>query len=312
MKTVALGWSGVQVSAACLGAMRFGTRTDEKTSFRILDVYTEAGGTFLDTANVYAAWEPGAKGGESESLLGRWMRDRKNRDRLFVATKVGSRFQKTGIGPTSAQIRTALDDSLRHTGIDRVDLLYAHFDDPNTPQEEVLAAFADAIQAGKVRFPGASNFRAWRLAEARVVCEKRGFPGFVCVQERYSYLQPVVGCRSGTQVAANEDVLEYCRRHNLRLLAYSPLLSGVYGRADRKVAEPYQCRVNEKRMETLRAMAQEKGVTPNQIVFAWMANSEPAVIPIIGASAEDQIRENLAAMDLALGPEDMKRLNAAA
>lgn len=309
MKTLSLGHSGVQVSAICLGTMRFGTRTDEATSFAILDAYMDAGGSFIDTANVYAVWEPGGKGGESESLLGRWFKARGNRGKCFVASKLGSRLQPGGLGLRASQIETECDASLRRMGIDSIDLYYAHFDDPVTPYEETFAAFDRLIKAGKVRYLGASNHRAWRLEAARTFCEQRGLPSYCCVQQRFSYLQPVVGATFGVQVAANEDLQTYTTARGMRLIAYSPLLGGAYsGRPDRPVTSQYNTPHNEHRMATAHSAAKRLGVTPSQLVLSWMLHLENPVLPIIGNSSVAQLRENLAALDLRLTPQDMEEL----
>lgn len=312
MKTVPLGNSGVQVSAMCLGTMRFGTSTDEGTSFRILDAAMEAGVTFMDTANVYSAWVPGFKGGESETLLGKWMKERRNRDRIFLATKLGSRFQVSGRGLKPAQVRDELDASLKRLQVGHVDLLYSHFDDPSTPIADTMQTYAEVIRTGRVRFIGASNFAAWRLGEVRRVCEDPRVPGYVCVQQRYSYAQPVVGAKFGLQVAANDDLVDYCRQFGLTLIAYSPLLGGAYGgRVDRPFTVQYQSVRNDRRLAVLKAMAEKKRITASQLVLAWMMNTTPRVVPIIGASTIEQFRENLAASEIALSPADMESLDKA-
>jgi aryl-alcohol dehydrogenase-like predicted oxidoreductase len=309
MKQLSLGTTGVEVSAICLGAMRFGTRTDEATSFAILDAYLEAGGSFLDTANIYAVWEPGGKGGESEALLGRWFKARGNRKACFLATKMGSKLQPGGLGLRAAQIETECEASLRRMGVETIDLYYAHFDDPVTPYEETFAAFDRLIRAGKVRFLGASNHRAWRLEASRAFCQSRGFASYCCVQQRLSYLQPVVGATFGNQVAANEDLLDYARSRNVRVLAYSPLLGGTYGnRPDRPVSDPYNTPHNAQRMHTVTTMAARLGVTPSQVVLAWMLHGDPAVLPIVGVSTPGQLRENLGALQVRLSAADRDEL----
>jgi aryl-alcohol dehydrogenase-like predicted oxidoreductase len=166
MRTVPLGNTGVEVSAFCLGTMYLGSREDKATSYRLLDQYVEAGGSFLDTANTYARWMPGCAGGESETLLGAWMRERKNRSRLFVATKVGFAYPGVERGLRAHQIQTECEKSLQRLRTDTIDLCQAHVDDRNTPMEETLEAFDRLVRAGKVRFVGASNFAVWRLEEA--------------------------------------------------------------------------------------------------------------------------------------------------
>lgn len=300
MKSLPLGPTGLSVSNLCLGTMRFGTTTDEATSCATLDAYAAAGGNFLDTANVYAAWG-GGQGGESESVIGRWLRDRGHRDRFIIASKAGSRLQPGGRSLRRDVLARECDASLRRLGVDTIDLYYAHFDDFTLPVEEIIAGFQALIQAGKVRFLGASNYYTWRLQQAGgALC---------CVQQRYSYLQPVTGASFGVQVTANEDLLAYLRARQLPLLAYSPLLGGLYDKPDRPLPAQYAAAVNEQRLRVIRDLAREKNVTANQLVFAWLLRHDFPVIPLIGASSVAQLQQNLAAADLVLTDAELTRLN---
>lgn len=309
MKTRALGHSGVEVSALCLGTMYFGSRTDEATSYQLLDQYVEAGGTFLDTANIYACWVPGYVGGESEVLLGRWMKERRNRQQIFVASKVG--FEMPGVerGLRAAQIEAECEKSLKRLGIESIDLYYAHIDDRRTPLEETMAAFARLVQAGKVRFIGASNFLAWRLEQANCVSRSNGWPEYCCIQQRHSYLRPKPGASFAPQIAANDDLLDLCQSRNITLLAYSVLLSGAYTRAERPIPEGYVGPDSDARLAALRAVAEETGATPNHVILAWMMGGQPSVLPLIAASTDKQLQENLDALDLKLTAEQMLRLS---
>lgn len=313
MRTVPLGNTGVDVSALCLGAMYFGTRNDERTSFELLDQYVAAGGTFIDTANIYAHWVEGGQGGESESLLGRWMKARGNRADLFLASKVG--FNMPGIerGLTAAQIEAECEKSLRRMGVETIDLYYAHVDDRVTPLDETLAAFDRLVRAGKVRFIGASNYLAWRLEQAHWVSKTHDWASFCCVQQRYTYLRPKPGASFDPQISANDDLLDYvrARRHDFTLLAYSALLGGAYVRDDRPVPEQYRGPDAEARLRVLREVAAETGATPNQVVLAWMMHSDPPVIPLIAASEPRHLAENIGALDVRLSAGQMERLNCA-
>ena len=309
MRTVPLGNTGLQVSAFCLGTMHLGSRTDRETSYRILDRYVGAGGSFLDTANNYAMWVPGYVGGESETLLGEWMRERKNRAQMFIATKVGFDYPGVERGLRAHQIETECEKSLKRLGIDTIDLYYAHRDDRNTPMEETIEAYNRLIKAGKVRFIGASNFLAWRLEQARWVSQTHGWAGYCCIQQRYSYIRPKPGASFGHQTAANDDLLDYCHARGIRMLAYSPLLSGAYTRADRAFPGQYLGPDTDARLAALKAASEEVGATANQVVLAWMVQSDPLVIPLVGAGTVDQLQENLGALTIGLSAEQMARLN---
>ena len=309
MRTVPLGNSGVEVSIFCLGAMYFGSRTDKNTSYHLLDQYIEAGGSFIDTANIYARWVSGCVGGESETLLGEWMRERKNRHRLFIASKVGFDYPGAACGLKAHQIEEECDKSLKRLGIETLDLYYAHVDDRNTPMEETMEAFHRLVTAGKVRFIGASNFMAWRLEEAHGVSQTHDWAEYCCIQQRHTYIRPRTGTNFAPQVAVNDDLLDYCRTRGLTLLAYSPLLSGAYCREDRRIQSQYVGHETNLRLVTLRQIAEEVGATMNQVVLAWMIQNEPSIIPLVAASTREQMEENLGALTITLSPEQMVNLN---
>jgi len=277
-------------------------------SDRLLDQYSDAGGSFFDTANIYACWVDGFVGGESETLLGRWMKARQNRSSVFLATKVG--FEMPGVprGLTAPLIELECDKSLRRLGVETIDLYYAHIDDRATPLEETMTALAQLVKKGKVRYLGASNYLAWRLEEARLTCADLGLPEFVAIQQRHSYLSPIPSLWAGPQVPSNDDLLDYCRNRRVTLLAYSPLLGGAYTRSDRPLPDAYADERNLRRLETLRSVAKEKSATANQIVLAWMLASHPVALPLIAASSVTQLAENLGALNVELSPEDLAQL----
>lgn len=309
MRTRPLGSTGVDVSALCLGAMYFGSRNDEAASYRMLDQYLDAGGTFIDTANIYAHWVPGNKGGESERLLGKWMAERKNRAELFIATKVGFGYPGVEQGLRAAQIEAEVEKSLKRLGIETIDLYYAHNDDRGTPLEETLEAFYRLVKAGKVRYLGASNFVDWRLEKARWISRTHDWPEYVCIQQRYSYLRPKPGADFSPQVAANDELLAYCKSEKVTLIAYSVLLSGAYTREERHFPEQYLGADTNARLKTLHEISQELEVTPNQVILAWMLQRD--IIPLIAASTTDQMVENLGALDIELSSNQMQRLSEA-
>jgi aryl-alcohol dehydrogenase-like predicted oxidoreductase len=316
MDKVPLGQTGVEVSALCLGTMYFGSLTDEAAAFQILDHYVGLGGTFLDTANIYAAWLEGYVGGESETVIGRWLKKRGNRDRMFIATKVGGVLHRgnTPLYPDAPRLRAAqviseCQNSLRRLGIDTIDLYYAHMDDRSTPLEETLEGLTRLIKSGQVRFIGASNISAWRLAEARLISDTLSLARYCCVQQRYTYLRPTPRANFAPQVAVNDELLAYVRAKNITLLAYSPLLSGAYTRPDSVLPEQYVGPDSEARMMALNTVAAEHNATANQIVLAWLCQNSPQAVPLIGVENVDQLNENLASQTIVLSDAQLAHLN---
>jgi aryl-alcohol dehydrogenase-like predicted oxidoreductase len=334
METMELGQTGQRVSTLALGAMQMGNATDEPESRRILDRYLDAGGSFLDTADCYEWWaKPGSRGGESEALLGRWMRDGGHRDRVFLATK-GSALphhspdlwaadgtpdwelaRRTFAGAGADTLRHALDGSLRRLGTDHVDLYYVHVDDRSTPLEETLEALSGLVTAGKVRYLGWSNVRTWRLERIRQLCERHGWAAPVAVQQQHSYLYPRGGVDT-TSIVADEQ-LDYLAAHrDLTLVAYSPILKGVYDDPAKRdghwMMGPYAGPDSERRIEVLTSVAAELGVKPNQVVLAWLlAQESPRALPLIGPRTYEQLEDALPALDIKLDADQLARLAAA-
>jgi aryl-alcohol dehydrogenase-like predicted oxidoreductase len=319
MRTVTLGDTGLQTSAMCLGCMYFGTRVDEATSFLLLDRWFAAGGRFLDTANNYAFWVDGSRGGTSELLLGRWLHDRGVRDEIVLATKVGGRPTVAGggfdalEGLSAPAIAAAVDESLQRLQTDYIDLLYAHWDDRGVPIEETVGAFGALVASGKVRHVGASNTRSRRLERARAAARAQGVTPYCCVQQRHSYLRPRPGAEVSptTTVTADDDLFDLCASENVGVLGYSPLLGGAFTREDRPLPAAYRGPDSDARLAVLRAVAAERGATPNQVALAWMMGSTPAVVPLVAASSEAQLDELVAAADLTLDADARARLDAA-
>lgn len=311
MKKRELGETGVEVSALCLGAMYLGTKQNKQESFALLDQFFETGGNFFDTANIYAHWVPGGTGGESENTLGAWISIRGNRDQVFVASKVGFEYGDVPRSLRAKVIEEECNKSLKRMGLETIDLYYAHNDDRSTPLEETMEAFHRLVQAGKIRFIGASNYLAWRLEEAKWVSRSNGWPEYCCIQQRHTYIRKRNGTTFSPQVAVNDDLLDYCNNRKITLLAYSALLSGAYTRPDRHLDEQYLGSDTDNRLETLKAVANEKRTPINQIVLAWMMHSNPSVIPLIAASTREQMQENLHALDVILDSNDINRLDRA-
>jgi aryl-alcohol dehydrogenase-like predicted oxidoreductase len=307
---IKLGNSGIEVSQICLGTMYFGTKVDPKMSYSMLDQYFESGGRFLDSANKYACWIEGFKGGDSEMIIGKWMRERQNRKEMFVATKLGfDHPPDVSAGLKASQIEEECEKSLMRMKTDVIDLYYAHCDDRDTPMEETLEAFNRLVQAGKVRYIGASNFMTWRLEEAHWISKNNGWESYQCIQQAHTYIRPMPGGWNPGRESGKE-LFDYCRTRNITLLAYCPLRQGAYTRNDRPI--PWPGPDTDVRLKILERIADKKEATHNQIILAWMMQSNPQVIPVMAASNPDQMKENLNAINFKLQNEDMEQLDKAA
>ncbi|MEU7710841.1 aldo/keto reductase [Micromonospora chalcea] len=312
-----------KVSVLSLGAMLFGTATDEATSYAILDRYVEAGGTFIDTSDNYAFWQNGGQGGESEELLGRWRRSRGVGDEVVIATKLGARPLAPGTsyvdnpeGLSAKVIRESAERSRERLGLDRIDLLYAHIEDHTVALRETVEGFAELVAEGTVGLLGASNHRAWRVERARALAAAAGLPGYEVLQYHRSYLPrrldvPSELDRDGDVGWVGPDLLSYLRAEpQLTLVAYSPLLKGAYVRPER-LGEEYAVPATPARLEALRAVAAETGATVNQVVLAWLMGGDIPAVPLVGFSSVAQLEESLGAVDLELTPEQRTRLDTA-
>jgi len=311
MKTLRLGNTEVEVSALCLGTDSIGSKISRETSFQLMDLFREKGGTFVDTANFYASWVPGCRGGESETTIGLWMKERGNRDQMVISSKLGFDYPGCGGGLSAAEIERECEKSLQRLQTDRIDLYHAHRDDPDTPLEETMEAFDRLVKMGKVRAIGASNLRVWRIAEANTVCRINGWTQYSAVEQRYTYLRPRHGADFGPQICINDDLKDYCRSRNMTLVAYSVLLQGAYTREDRAVPAQFAGLDADARLAALQTVSAEVNATFNQVIIAWMRQSDPPVLPIIAGSKPEQLSENIAALDITLTDDQMKRLDRA-
>lgn len=311
MQKVNLADTGLSVGALALGTDSIGSKIDRETSFRLLDLFREQGGTFIDTGNFYAAWLPGCQGGESESTIGLWMIDRSARNEMVVSTKLGFDYPGCPGGLSSLEIERECEKSLRRLQTDRLDLFYAHRDDAQTPLEETMAAFDRLVRAGKVRAIGASNLRVWRIAQANAVSREHKWARYSVVEQRHTYLRPRHGADFGPQICINEDLKDYCRSGGMALVGYSVLLQGAYTRSDRPLPAQYAGPDANQRLAALRQVAQEIGADANQVVIAWMRQSNPPVLPIIAGSSPEQLRHNIASLAISLNADQMQRLDTA-
>ena len=311
MKQIRLGHSEVCVSTLALGTDLIGSRIDRETSFALLDRFAEKGGTFIDTGNFYAAWLPGCVGGESETTIGAWMKDRGVRHRMQISTKLGFDYPGSAGGLSEEEIERECEKSLRRLQTDYLDLYQAHRDDPQTPVEETMEAFNRLTEAGKVRAIGASNLPVWRIAEGNTVSRLNGWRQYSAVEQRHTYLRPRHGADFGPQLLINNDLKSYVKRDGITLIGYSVLLQGGYTRAERGIPAQYAGPEADERLAALRAVAAETGATPNQVIIAWMLASDPMVLPIVAGSRLEQLSENIAALDLKLSEQQVRRLDTA-
>ena len=348
-RTISNGATSFEVSTLCLGTMFFGTRTDTATSLEILDRFAEAGGTFVDTANNYNTWV-GGHGRDSEDVLGEWIRRRGGLGDVRLATKLGAAKKDPAlplqtVEPTNYQglsaevVAREARLSLQHLGIDRIDVLYGHVDDRETPLAETVGAFGQLQREGIVGISGISNVALWRLVEAREEALRQGVAPYGVVQQGYSYVYPSPAAGRTNDVSA--DLLDYAQslaagagagadaaagaaagagadgqadaagRPPLTITAYSPLHQGAFTRDDKPLWAPMRHASNRERLRVLHDVAAEIGATPNQVALAWLLGGAVPVIPVVGISSVAQLDEALAAADLVLDPEVRARLDAA-
>lgn len=309
MQKTILGDTGKFISCIGLGTMYFGTKTDEKTSGDILDLYVSHGGSFLDTANKYASWIPGFYGGESEQQIGKWVKKRGNRQSLFIASKVGFPYRNVPRSLKKEIIISECEKSLKRLTTETIDLYFAHTCDSETPIDESMEAFYQLKKDGKIRFAGASNFYGWQLAEANAVARQQGWEGFCCLEQRHSYLEPGLRSNFGTQLLLSPEITKFCQLKNLSIIAYSPLLGGAYINKNHSLPVPYQSAENDFKLAKLREVSEELQVSPNAVVLAWMMQNSPTVIPLVAVSSILQLNENIKALSITLSEEQMLRLN---
>jgi aryl-alcohol dehydrogenase-like predicted oxidoreductase len=308
-----LGRSDLMVSPLCLGGNVFGWTADEATSFKVLDAYADAGLNFIDTADVYSTWVPGHKGGESEVIIGKWMKARGNRDKLVIATKVGSEIGPNQKGLSKSYIGSAVEASLQRLQTDYIDLYQSHRDDLDTPQQETLGAYEELIRDGKVRAIGASNFTAARLKEALDISAELGLP-------RYESLQPKYNLSDRAEYEAELEPL--CRREEIGVIPYYGLASGFLTGKYRSDADfgksvrggrmaAYLDDRGRRILAALDAVAARKNATPAQIALAWLMARPGITAPIASATSVEQIRDLVQATKVLLDNDDIAQLDRA-
>jgi aryl-alcohol dehydrogenase-like predicted oxidoreductase len=308
-----LGQSSLHIAPLAFGGNVFGWTTDEATSFALLDAFVAAGFNFIDSADVYSRWHPGNQGGESETILGKWLKARGNRDKVIVATKLGIEMGPGMNGLSRTYMMQAVEASLRRLQTDYIDLYQSHRDDPDTPIEETLSAYGDLIKQGKVREIGASNYSASRLAEALQISAAQGLPRYQSLQPLYNLVerQPYEG-----------ELENLCRTEKVGVIPFYSLASGFLtgkyrsaadteGRARGSRVAKY---LNDAGLRTLAALddvAKRYNAKPVQVALAWMIARPSITAPIASATNVDQLREIMRAPDIKLDADAIAQIDKA-
>ena len=308
-----LGNSGLEVAPLAFGGNVFGWTTDEPASFALLDAFVDAGFNLIDTADIYSTWVQGHKGGESETILGKWLKNSGKRENVIIASKVGKEMGPNLQGLSKAYIMQAVEASLRRLQTDYIDLYQSHADDPDTPLEETLEAYDQLIKQGKIRAIGASNYSAERLAQSLKASEQTGYP-------RYESLQPLFNLYDREDYEKELEPL--CREKGIGVINFFSLASGfltgkyrstadLTNRARGSFVEKYLNKRGFRIIEALDSVAQEHNITPAQVTIAWLISHPSITAPIASATNLEQLKELLEATTIELNPSAVDRLNQA-
>ncbi|SIO38635.1 aldo/keto reductase [Chitinophaga niabensis] len=311
MEKRTLGGTGIQIAPLVFGGNVFGWTADEPTSFRLLDAFTDAGFNGIDTSDNYTAWIPGNTGGDSERVIGKWLKQTGKRDKVVIATKVGGKFSEEKKGLKKAYILQSIEDSLTRLQTDHIDLYQTHYDDPETPIEETLEAYAEIVRSGKVRAIGTSNMTVERLAESLSISKQKGFPAYQSLQPEYNLMERE---KYETQYAP------FVKEHNIGVIPYFALASGfltgkyrnekdLEGSSRTKYVARY---LNEKGFKVLKALdevAAEYNSKPGTIAIAWVMAQPGITAPIASASSMAQFDDLIAAASVKLDAKALDLLN---
>lgn len=307
-----LGNSDLQIAPVVLGGNVFGWTIDEPTSFDVLDGFVDAGFNLVDTADVYSRWKPGNEGGESETIIGNWMKKRGNRSKIIVATKTGMELAD-GKGLAKVRILKRVEDSLRRLQTDYIDLFQSHKDDPDTPQEETLEAYEELVKQGKIRVIGASNFNAARLGEALEISKQKGYPSYISLQPQYNLYD---------RDMFEAELEPFCLEHNLGVITYfslaSGFLTGKYHSPEdyhKSARGPGMKRfMNDRGMKMLDALdevSKQLNATQAQVALAWLIARKSVTAPIVSATSTEQLKDILKAAELKLDAVAIDKLDTA-
>jgi aryl-alcohol dehydrogenase-like predicted oxidoreductase len=309
-----LGRSGLEFAPIVFGGNVFGWTADEAMSHKLLDAFVDAGYSFVDTADVYSRWAPGHKGGESEVVIGSWFRkDPSKRDKVQIATKCGMEMPNEGQGLSRAHIKKSVDASLKRLNTDRIDLFQSHRDDKDTPLEETLSTYDELIKAGKIRYIGASNYEAPRLAEAAKVARDKGLPAYVSLQPHYNLLE---------RPLFEGPLEDECVKEGLGVIPYWPLAAGFLSGKYRSEADLGKSQrgfgvkkyLTDKGLGVLKALdaaAKKHNASNVTVALAWIMQRSSITAPIVSATNLNQLKDLFAAPNLKLDAESVAALNKA-
>ncbi len=308
-----LGRSGLMAVPIAFGGNVFGWTADEARSFELLDAFVEGGGNLIDTADKYSSWVPGNRGGESETIIGRWLKRSGKRNRVLIATKAGMDLGGDRSGLSRRHLMRSVDESLGRLGIDCIDLYQAHIDDPNTPIEETLGAYADMIRAGKIRAIGASNYSAERLALALDTANRLGLPRFQTLQPEYNLMvrQPF-----------EASLQALCVREQVSVIPYYALASGFLTGKYRQAADAsgrarggrVATYLNERGFRILAALdtvAAQHRTSLTAVTLAWLRDRASVAAPIASATSAAQLNDLFASLQVELNEQSRQLLDEA-
>jgi aryl-alcohol dehydrogenase-like predicted oxidoreductase len=308
-----LGKSGIKVTPFCFGGNVFGWTANEQTSFNLLDTFVDSGFDFIDTADVYSIWAPGNKGGDSETIIGKWLKKNGKRDKVIIATKVGKPMGPDMKGLSKTYITRAVEDSLKRLQTDYIDLYQSHYDDKETPLTETLEAFTSLIKEGKVRAIGASNYEAERLKEALEISKQNSFAAYQSLQPEYNLYD-----RAGYE----KELEPVCRENGLGVITYYSLASGFLTGKYRsendlsksKRGQGIKRYLNDRGFKILSALdkvAKAYNTSPACVAIAWVIARPGITAPIASATSAKQLDEILPATKLNLNNDAIEILNMA-
>lgn len=307
-----IGKTDLAITPFVLGGNVFGWTADEKTSFEILDAYTDAGFDFIDTANVYSAWAPGNKGGESETIIGNWLKKTGKRDKVTLSTKVGAKIKEGHEGLKKDYIFREIDNSLKRLNTDHVDLYFSHYDDLSTPIEETLDAYNKLIKAGKVRYIGASNISPERISESLEAGKTNGLNEYVCIQPEYNLYE---------RKTYEENYKPLAEKYNLGVITYYSLAGGFLTGKYKSVADLSKSKrggniekyLNERGMHIITVLtdiAEKYNADPAQIAPAWLLAQPSVTAPIASVSKTSQL-DILKCVNIELDTDSINKLTKA-